>query len=71
LFATGIEKDVLIMFTRQYQILCRKYGKGELVDVELPKALPTRATRRIEPVEGKASLAKFRRDLGLRSPADE
>jgi hypothetical protein len=71
LFATGIEKDVLIMFTRQYQILCRKYGKGELVDVELPKALPTRANRRIEPAEGKASLAKFRRDLGLRSPADE
>ncbi|WP_351123405.1 replication protein P [Shewanella sp. T24-MNA-CIBAN-0130] len=71
LFATGLEKDVLTMFTRQYQILCRKYGKGELIDVELPKALPTRANRRIEPNEGRASLAKFRRDLGLRSPADE
>jgi hypothetical protein len=71
LFATGIEKDVLIMFTRQYQILCRKYGKGELVDVELPKALPTRATRRIEPAEGKALVAKFRRQLGLRSANDE
>jgi hypothetical protein len=71
LFATGIEKDVLTMFTRQYQILCRKYGKGELVDVELPKALPTRANRRIEPAEGKALVAKFRRQLGLRSANDE
>tara|TARA_R110001592_G_scaffold152074_1_gene379280 strand:+ start:1827 stop:2492 length:666 start_codon:yes stop_codon:yes gene_type:complete len=71
LFATGIEKDVLTMFTRQYEILCRKYGNGELVDVELPKALPTRATRRIEPAEGKALVAKFRRQLGLRSANDE
>ena len=71
LFATGIEKDVLAMFTRQYEILCRKYGNGELVDVELPKALPTRATRRIEPAEGKALVAKFRRQLGLRSANDE
>ncbi|PKG79865.1 replication protein P [Shewanella sp. Actino-trap-3] len=71
LFATGLDKDVLTMFTRQYQILCRKYGKGELVDVELPKALPTRATRRIEPAEGKALVAKFRRQLGLRSANDE
>jgi len=71
LFATGIEKDVLTMFTRQYEILCRKYGNGELADVELPKALPTRATRRIEPAEGKALVAKFRRQLGLRSANDE
>jgi hypothetical protein len=70
LFATGIEKDVLAMFTRQYQIMCRKFGNGELLDVELPKALSTRATRRIEPAEGKALLAKFRRDLGLRSAND-
>lgn len=71
LFATGIEKDVLTMFTRQYEIMCRKFAKGELVDVELPKALPTRATRRIEPAEGKALVAKFRRQLGLRSANDE
>ncbi|WP_434939166.1 replication protein P [Shewanella sp. HL-SH8] len=71
LFATGIEKDVLTMFTRQYEILCRKFAKGELVDVELPKALPTRATRRIEPAEGKAFVARFRRQLGLGSANDE
>ncbi len=67
LFATGLEKDVLTMFTRQYEIMCRKFAKGELIDVELPKALPTRATRRIEPEEGKALVAKFRKELGLRS----
>lgn len=71
LFATGIEKDVLTMFTRQYEIMCRKYVRGELIDVELPKALPTRATRRIEPAEGKALVAKFRKELGLRSANDE
>jgi len=71
LFATGLEKDVLTMFTRQYEIMCRKFANGELIDVELPKALPTRATRRIEPEEGKALVAKFRRQLGLRSASDE
>lgn len=70
LFATGLDRDVLSMFSRQYTILCRKFAKGELLDVTLPKALPTRATRRIEAAEGRALVAKFRRELGLRRASD-
>lgn len=65
LFSTGIEKDVLATFERNYKLLCRKFAAGELVDVVLPKAIPAKVSRPTPAHEAKAIISNLRKNFGL------
>ncbi|MCS6236162.1 replication protein P [Shewanella baltica] len=70
MFATGLEKDVLMTFERNYKVLCRRFSRGELTDVELPKALPETVTRPTEAAKAKSIIANLRANLGLKGAND-
>ncbi len=70
MFATGIEKDVLMTFERNYKVLCRRFASNELTDVELPKALPEVVNRPTEPAKAKSIIAHLRANLGLKGAND-
>lgn len=70
MFATGLEKDVLMTFERNYKVLCRRFSRGELTDIELPKALPETVTRPTEAAKAKSIIANLRANLGLKGAND-
>lgn len=63
--ASEPESKVFPRFEYHYRQLCARVMNGESLDVELPKGLPERASRQLDPQENQARLRELRERLKL------
>ncbi|QDO84525.1 replication protein P [Shewanella psychropiezotolerans] len=70
MFSRGKKKDVFEVFTRNYDVLVRRFLAGEKFDIELPKALPPKVNIPTKPDDAKQNIALIRKRLDLRGSND-
>ena len=60
------KKEVFEVYTRNYDVLVRRFLAGETFDIEIPKALPPKVNIPTKPGAAKQNIALIRKSLDLR-----